>query len=82
MKVNSDWSSIWTPKLAEEQLKGFKFNGPGLYIEKAETLYVEQLDDSHKWDHQHTQFRFYYYGVPYSETVFAHSDIRIAKDHR
>lgn len=35
-----DWVAVWPPVEAEKQLEGFKWNGPGWYLEKQDTFLV------------------------------------------
>lgn len=44
MSFKPDWSEIWTPKEAEYELKGFKFNGPGWYMTTTDAMLVVPID--------------------------------------
>jgi hypothetical protein len=68
--LESDYSSIWTAAEANEQLKDFRFTGPGWYFTKTDTVLVWPLDrnDPETFWHQKYKadehFRFYIWNFP------------------
>lgn len=49
--IQPDWTQSWTMSQAEEQLDGFKFNGPGWYITKNESMLVVPKDEPIRLEH-------------------------------
>jgi hypothetical protein len=49
--IMPDWSKVWTAKQAEDELKGFKFLGPGWYIHAGDALLASPVDveKKHLW---------------------------------
>ncbi len=42
--IRADWVAMWTAQMAESQLDGFRFEGPGWYHEGADTMLVVPVD--------------------------------------
>ncbi len=77
LQVSPDWVHRYSAKQAENDLVGFKFKGPGLYLTKTDTMIV--LPDSDPstgdpWEQNWLKdqlFTFYCYNVPFSYTIFS-----------
>ena len=77
MQVNSDWDMQGTASSLVADIGDFEFKGPGIYARDNEFDLVlpdvprERFSWKQTWP-EDTRFRFYHFGVPFSDHVFSH----------
>lgn len=56
MSLTPDWTAVYSPEDAEKELVGFKWDGPGLYIQGKDSLLVipRARDAYNMWHYAHS----------------------------
>lgn len=82
MKVSPDWSITGTKEKIEKELPNFKFNGPGMYLTKTDTVLIltspctplwkdgEYIGWKQKWPDE-TVFIVYVFNCPFQDTIYS-----------
>jgi hypothetical protein len=78
MQVIADWNTRVSAREFEAEFNGLKFEGPGFYLTKTDTMLVipapAQVDATNVWNWEwpdDTNYFVYVYNVPFEQTIFA-----------